>query len=45
MGQTSAFKSRHWAQLFLILLLFMLAVFTRKSIWIYYVSVWVWVCC
>lgn len=38
MGRTSTFKSRHWAQLFLILLLFMLAVFTRKSIWIYYVS-------
>ncbi len=30
-------KGRHYAQIFLILLLFMFAIFTRKSIWIYYV--------
>ena len=30
-------KGRHYMQLFLMSLLFMFAIFTRKSIWIYYV--------
>lgn len=37
MAEPGTLKGRHYAQLFLIALLFMFAVFTRKSIWIYYV--------
>lgn len=37
MAEPGTLKGRHYAQLFLILLLFMFAVFTRHSIWIYYV--------
>lgn len=37
MAEPGTLKGRHYAQIFLILLLFMFAVFTRHSIWIYYV--------
>jgi hypothetical protein len=37
MGESSILKGRHYMQLFILALLFMFAIFTRKSIWIYYV--------
>ena len=37
MGENSILKGRHYMQLFILALLFMFAIFTRKSIWIYYV--------
>lgn len=37
MAEPGTLKGRHYAQMFLILLLFMFAIFTRKTIWIYYV--------
>ena len=37
MAEPGTLKGRHYFQIFLLLLLFMFAVFTRKSIWIYYV--------
>lgn len=37
MGESSVLKGRHYLQLFILALLFMFAIFTRKSIWIYYV--------
>ncbi|TFJ82565.1 hypothetical protein NSK_005991 [Nannochloropsis salina CCMP1776] len=36
MGESSVLKGRHYLQLFILALLFMFAIFTRKSIWIYY---------
>ena len=37
MGENSILKGRHYMQLFILAILFMFAIFTRKSIWIYYV--------
>jgi len=37
MGESNILKGRHYMQLFILALLFMFAIFTRKSIWIYYV--------
>ncbi|KAM3570603.1 hypothetical protein VYU27_007343 [Nannochloropsis oceanica] len=36
MGESNILKGRHYMQLFILALLFMFAIFTRKSIWIYY---------
>lgn len=37
MAEPGTLKGRHYAQIFILLLLFMFAIFTRNSIWIYYV--------